>query len=425
MSILAMAIVGGPTIAIAQDSNPSNLTSSPYTRYGFGKLGNVGNAATRSMGDAGIALRTNQYTNLYNPASLTAIDTLTMIFDTALNAEWFSMSENGSREKDWNSGFSYLTMHFPLWNRFAGAIAYSPYSMVGFEYGNVDSISITNPFTKDGKLYDSSIYSGHGGLQHFQLSLAWNPIKRRTAQLNFGLSAGYICGNVDYSGTETSSMGDNTYTVREYSCMGWDLLLGMQYTQQLKPEHSLTFGVTFSPRTHIGCDAEDVKFCGNDSVGERVSQSLSLSSPMKFCFGVGYNMGRGTTFLADYTFENWSKVAGLDANLKKVNGIYQDVHKFSVGFERRPVTYSESFFKNCTYRAGASFKNTYVKAFSNQKEYTATCGIGCPAGRSTFNLSVAYTHLQPEKSSMIKENSICLTLGITFNEMMFYRNKLR
>ena len=161
----------------AQDSNsnPSNLTSSPYTRYGFGKLGTVGNASTRGMGDVGIALRTNQYTNLFNPASLTAIDTLTMLFDTAVDADWFTMSENGTRESDWNAGFGYLSFHFPLWNRFAGAISYMPYSTVGYEYGTETKKAVDNTLISNDTLATTKRHVGNGGLQHFQLSMAWNP----------------------------------------------------------------------------------------------------------------------------------------------------------------------------------------------------------------------------------------------------------
>ena len=64
---------------VAQNLNTSNLTSSPYNRYGYGRLGSMGNTVTRSMGDVGIAIRSNQYTILANPASLTAIDTLSML----------------------------------------------------------------------------------------------------------------------------------------------------------------------------------------------------------------------------------------------------------------------------------------------------------------------------------------------------------
>ena len=428
LTALSLTMALAAANATAQDSNPSNLTSSPYTRYGFGKLGTVGNASTRAMGDAGIALRTNQFTNLYNPASLTAIDTLTMLFDVALDAEWFTMTENGTTEQDWNAGFSYLTFHFPLWNRFAGSIAYTPYSMVGYEYGNEVETPIENALINNDTLVYSSTYSGNGGLQHFQLSMGWMPIKTRTTQLSLGATAGYICGAIDHAGTMYVSSGQSssTYVTRSLSCKGWDLLLGLQYTQQITPGRRLTLGATFSPRTHIGADAEVVKLSGTDSVGEDVTNRLSLSAPMKMGAGLSYQMDNKLTITGEYAFENWAKVAGIDANMKRSTNLYQNISRVSAGVEYRPKLYAQSYMKTCTYRAGFSLKNSYVKSFGNQTEMTATCGIGLPAGkRSTFNLSAAFTHLQPGKDSHLQENYLHLTLGITFNEMMFYRSRLR
>lgn len=430
LSVLTIAMAAVSGACIAQNSNPSNLTSSPYTRYGFGKLGTVGNASTRALGDAGIALRTNQYTNLYNPASLTAIDTLTMLFDVALDAEWFTANENGTKESDWNAGFSYMSFHFPLWNRFAGAIAYSPYSMVGYEYGNEIETPIENALTNNDTLVYSNTYSGNGGLQHFQLSMAWNPIKTRTFQWNLGATAGYICGTVDHTGyiSVTSGQSKSTYVSRNYSCIGWDLLLGTQLTRQLTPGRTMTLGATFSPRTHIGCDSKVVKYSGTDSIGEDVNNSISLSAPMKFGVGLSYQIERKLTITGEYAFENWAKVAGLDANMKKSDDIYQNINRISAGIEYRPRTYAQSYMQVCTYRAGVSVKDSYVKTFGNQREMTATCGLGMPCGigkRSLINFAVSYTHLNKAKGSALSENYLHLTLGITFNETMFYRSRLK
>ncbi len=424
LSLVAFAAVMMAAPASAQDSNdnPSNLTSSPYTRYGFGRLGGVGNASTRALGNAGIALRTNMYTNLYNPASLTAIDTLTMLFDTAVDAELFTMSENGSRESDWNAGFSYLTFHFPLWNRFAGAIAYTPYSTVGYEYGGESESPLENPLITNDTLAQSTTYTGNGGLQHFQLALAWNPIKTRTMQLNFGAKAGYICGTVSHTSTTVitpkSGSSKSINFSRSFSCQGWDLLLGTQFTRQLKPGRSMTLGATFAPRTHIGCDAE------NKTDSTRTT-SLSLSAPMKFGVGLCYQEDRKLTASLEYSFENWANVPGLTPELTKADDFYQNVHRVAAGLEYRPKQYSQNYFQTCTYRVGASAQNSYVKTYGKQKEMTASCGMGMPIGkRSTLNLSVGYTHMQSEKSGILKENYLHMTLGITFNEMMFYRSRL-
>ena len=427
--IVASSVTLGAPQVLAQDgnSNPSNLTSSPYTRYGFGKMGTVGNASTRGMGDVGIALRTNLYTNLYNPASLTAIDTLTMLFDTALDAEWYTLKENGASANDWNAGFSYLTFHFPLWNRFAGAISYMPYSMVGYEYGYLSKEKIDNTLVTNDTLSTTKRHLGNGGLQHFQLSMAWNPIKKRTMRLALGATAGYICGSVEHDGNMVinSGQGVSVYDVKSYSCIGWDLTLGAQFTKQIVPGKRMIYGVTYSPRTHIGCDVETgAKIGSKDTLNN--TMRISLSAPSKYGVGVCYQIDRKLNVTAEYGMERWSDVTGLSDELAKSESSYQDVNRLALGIEYRPKLYAQNYFHTCLYRAGVSVKNNYVKAI-DMKEYSASCGIGMPVGksrRSTFNFSVSYTHVQPKQSSFIKENHVSLTMGITFNEMMFYRSRL-
>lgn len=427
--LFAVCLAAAASSLYAQNNNPSNLTSSPYTRYGLGKLGTRGNAATRALGDLGIGLRTNLYTNMHNPASLTAIDTLTMIFDTAVDAELFSMKENGNRESDWNAGFSYMTFHFPLWNRFAGAISYSPYSNVGYEYGNVSKIPIDNSVSVNDTLVFQNAYSGNGGLQHFQLSLAWEPIKTRTQQLSLGANVGYIGGVVNHSGYVYVSSGqaNSTNVSREFSVNGWDFDFGVQYTRLINSTNNLTVGATFSPSTKLHSKNKVVKYSGSSANGSPLSSSLSLKTPMKYGVGFSYQYDRRLTVLADYNFENWANVSGFDSNLKENADAYNNVSKFGVGAEFKPRQYSSNYFKTCLYRAGVSFQNSYININGSQNnEFSVSAGIGMPTNkRSIFNITAAYTHVAPSNNNMLTEDFLHLTLGITFNEIMFFRGRLR
>ena len=294
MAVLACSSV--PVMAQSAYSNPSNLTSSPYTRYGFGKLGNVGNTSTRGMGDAGIATRTNLYTNLFNPASLTAIDTLTMLFDVAFDAEWLTLSESGKSDSKWDAGISYLSFHFPLWNRFAGSFSYMPYSMVGYEYGSTGSEPYESGLTINDTISYSNVQTGNGGLQHFQLSMGWNPLKTKTSRLDVGATVGYICGYVAHTGAMTQSQTtiNSTSSSKDFSCIGWDLNLGAQFTRQIQPGKRIIVGATYSPKTHIGCDASVTSGSGSDSNDSRENR-LSLSAPQKFGAGLSYQIDRKLT----------------------------------------------------------------------------------------------------------------------------------
>ncbi len=58
-----------------------NNTNSPYTRYGLGQLAPQRPGNSSGMGGVAYALRNGINVNFTNPASYTAIDSLTFIFD--------------------------------------------------------------------------------------------------------------------------------------------------------------------------------------------------------------------------------------------------------------------------------------------------------------------------------------------------------
>jgi len=434
LALLIVMIAMSVSSVYAQNQNPSNLTSSPYTRYGLGRLGDVGNTSTRSMGDVGVALRSNQYTNLYNPASLTAIDTLTMLFDTAIEGKYFMQNENGSTHSDWDAGFSYFSFHFPLWNHWAGSMALTPYSMVGYQFGSDTKQAIENELVNTDTLRYSNANAGSGGLQHYQISLGWEPIHGKKQRLSLGASIGYITGVVQHNGymSVTSGQAYSTYVMREYSANGMDLLLGAQYSVRTGADRGLVFGATFAPRTPLRINSEVVKYASTDTIGSGL-QKYDISAPMKFGVGVSYSIANKLTVAADYTFENWNKVTGLDTDLKKVDGLYNNINKVAIGLDYMPRPYSNNYFKTCHYRAGFNAKNSYIEVLGSQNtEYTASCGIGMPLRsivnrmvRGQLNMSLSYTRVQPSKSGLLSENQLCFSLGVTFNEMMFFRNRLR
>ena len=71
---LVLTMLSG--VAMAQ-----NNTNSPYTRYGYGQLADQGSANSKGMGGVAYALRDKHLVNFANPASYSAVDSLTFIFD--------------------------------------------------------------------------------------------------------------------------------------------------------------------------------------------------------------------------------------------------------------------------------------------------------------------------------------------------------
>ena len=67
-------------LALAQVAVAQSGTNSPYSQYGLGVLADQSQGFNRAMGGLSMGLRYANQVNYQNPASYSAIDSLTMIF---------------------------------------------------------------------------------------------------------------------------------------------------------------------------------------------------------------------------------------------------------------------------------------------------------------------------------------------------------
>ena len=61
------------------------------------------------------------------------------------------------------------------------------------------------------------------------------------------------------------------------------------------------------------------------------------------------------------------------------------------------------------------------------RDYGVSVGFGLPtpAGKTLINLGFEYRHRQASPQALLKENYFTVTLGINFNELWFFQNRLR
>lgn len=429
-AIVVMVIVSMSSLTlVAQNLNTSNLSSSPYTRYGYGRLGSLGNSVTRSMGDVGIALRTNQYTTLANPASLTAIDTLTMIFSMGLDAQYGHYTEGSNTNNKWDAGFSYMSFHAPLWRNFAMSLSLSPYSMVGYYYGTEGKESMPSSISKDDTLAYKSTHNGVGGINNFMFGLGWRAYSNKQMEANVGVNVGWLFGTIEHNGAmATSAQASGTYIDYSMTARGLFLELGLQYTYKFHVDQSVTLGAIWAPQLNLSADTKGVKY-STDSItwSDRFRNDIKL--PSRFGLGLTYNIARKLTVTAEYENTLWSKVKGFDTSLNEQSDLFNDAQRVAAGIEYQPKTLTNNYFKICRYRAGLSYKTSYLKVNGNDfHEIGANIGMSLPINtnkRSAFDIGFGYSGLRPSGNSMLKEDYLTLNVGITFNEMMFFRNRLR
>lgn len=429
--------------AYAQNLNDNNLSNSPYSRYGYGRMGSVGNAATKSMGDVSTAMRMQNHTNLANPASLTAIDTLSMVFGVGLDAQWGFYSEGSKSERKWDAGLSYMSFQFQTWSNQAMSLSLTPYSMVGYNFGSSDKESlgfsaITNNHVDT--LRSTQSFYGVGGVNNAMMGYAWNAIHTKKVTLSIGANVGYLWGttqNTSYWAV-TSGQANSTYVEYTTDVKGLYLKFGLQYSQLINADNEFTIGATFQPKTNLSVDAE--KWTVGTNIDTLIVSSKlrsSIYTPMSFAGGISYRWKRQLTVGADYEFTKWSDAGFADVGSDGVTyNNLRDVHEVRVGAEYIPRLYARSYFQACRYRLGFNTKNGYanipttdangVRINNTLREYNVTLGIGMPVNkRCLIDVGLGYQRIQPSANNMLKENYLKIVVGLTFNEMMFFRNRLR
>ena len=142
---------------LAASAQAQNNTNSPYTRYGYGQLSDQTFGNSKAMGGITYALRDGYQINPSNPASYSAVDSLTFIFDGGVTLQNTNFSNGTTKLNAKNSSFDYIAMQFRLHKRLGVSAGLLPYSNVGYNLSQINNTG--NPDS------DNTItYSGDGGL---------------------------------------------------------------------------------------------------------------------------------------------------------------------------------------------------------------------------------------------------------------------
>lgn len=418
MAILALICTG----VNAQDMNPSNNGNTPYSRYGYGRMAETSFVRNRGMGGIGYGLRTNLQTNPMNPASYTAIDSLTFLFDFGMNGQLAHYKEGDLSQSSWNGGLNYLAMQFPLGKHVAASIGLLPYSYVGYGYGAVDSTKINNAADEESVRYIQQ-YDGDGGLNKVYFGLGAQPFK----WVSLGVNVGYIFGEIsnNYSVTFPDNNGTATYSYRNISAKALELQFGIQLMHTFNQKHAVTLGATFTPKMNMWTNVDHIQ---QTIEADTVKASHVLAIPQTLGVGFTYVYDNRLTVGADMKMENWGDVAGLNDQLQKQDNLYRNTTKMAIGAEYLPSLSSRNYLARMRYRAGFHLSDSYIQVKdSRNKELGLTLGLGLPLRnqKSMVNVAFEYVDVKPQNKSFISESYLQLNVGLTFNEFWFFKNKLK
>lgn len=405
--VIMLSLFSGVTIA-------QNNTNSPYTRYGLGQLADQSFSKSKAMGGVAYGLRDNSQINPLNPASYTAMDSLTFLFEGGISFQNGNYNDGTNKINAKNSSLDYLALQFRLKKWMAVSAGVLPITNVGYnmvEVNRVENAEATNQITR----------MGDGGLHQFYAGIAFRPLK----DLSLGVNVSYLWGTVSHNTTiyfPNAILASDRNKVRNKSTSfkGAKLDFGLQYTYALSTNQNLTFGAVFSPKMKLKNDIETVS---QQNVVVIQNYSSIYDLPTSFGFGFAYSWKNKLTVAADYSQQNWS-----DAKQEGKTGTLEDYRKIALGAEYVPNEISRNYLRTIKYRIGMYYSDPYYKIDNTRaaREYGFSAGLGLPLPKikSLINISAQYIRVNNRSAHFLKENYFRINLGLVFNERWFVKRKI-
>jgi hypothetical protein len=391
--------------AIAQ-----NNTNSPYSRYGFGQISDPSFGNSKAMGGIAYGLRDGSLINASNPASYTAIDSLTFLFDGGLTLQNTNFSDGKLKMNAKNSSFDYIAMQFRLSRRLAMSAGFLPISYVGYNVSSTANAAAENASVQT--------YFGEGGLHRAYVGAGFKLLER----LSVGANVSYVFGTISHTASTTFPNDNTVYSnsvLDQVSVRDYSLDFGLQYTHKIGAKKKLTLGVVFAPERKLNNDAY-VQTTISSVVRRDTVASFGL--PSSFGAGLAYVYDNRLTVGFDYSLQKWSDVAYMSNS-----NYYNDRSKYSLGMEYIPSLVKRNYFSRVKYRLGVYYSQPYYKIGNEGfKEYGVSGGFALPvfSSKSLLSISAQYVKVTPKSKMMLDENYLKLSIGLTFNERWFMKWKV-
>ena len=400
----------------------NNNTTSPFSRFGLGELNHYGYGRSAAMGGASLGSRHAVQINSANPASYTANDSLSFIFDFGLDGTFSNYKSNSGNRKTNDVNFRYFSLTWPVTKWMGAGLGLQPFSDMGYDVGFsvIDSVSgIGNTVQQ---------YFGQGTTSKAYFGTSISPFKG----LSIGANLNYIFGRLSkntllqfadptsfpFSRTENTRLRDFTLTY------------GLQYDLKLKENKYLTLGVTFEKQSNFTVLFQKTATVGGsslyvdtpDSIFEIEAKNI-IKMPSTFGIGLSYNHINKFEINADYYHAGWSKATFPG----KIDELITDQERISAGFEYIPDAFSiRSYLKRVKYRAGFHHENSYLMLNNQQiKEIGISVGAGFPfpKSKSTANFAVEVGKKGTTKYDLVSNNYTKFSLYLNFYDHWFVKRK--
>lgn len=397
--------------------------ASPYSRFGIGDLSDNANAWNLSMGGISYGLRSNSHINFANPASFTAFDSTSFLFEGGVTGTLVTLTSNLQSATRNHATLGYLLFGFPVTKFWRSSFGLLPFSDVGYNVetpGNVEGIGPVNRF-----------YTGSGGINRF----FWGNGIAISKKFSVGFTLSYLFGSIDREAKVI--FPDSVFLVgtkvNNYTTVS-DIYLnyGAQYSFNLKKDIVLTAGAVFATGSSIKAKTDMLTstfFLGSsgieftkDTIQQTSAKNGTILIPAMF--GLGFSCEKPDKWIvgADFKWQNWKKFKAFDVSDSLVNSF-----QVNAGAEIIPNINSYSnYLKRIRYRIGVVYNSSYLDLRGKHlNEYAVSFGFGLPLRgvKTVLNLGAQVGTRGTTEANLIKESYFKVVIGFSIYERWFVKRK--
>jgi hypothetical protein len=391
-------------------------TISPYSRYGYGEWQTMAFSAGKSMGGLGYGMRNSQSINALNPASYTAIDSLTFMLDLGISGVVDGFKTETSTSTQFNGNVDYVAMQFPLAKFAAMSVGISPLTAVGYEYAFTD---VKNPYTHSDTLTIKQSFNGTGGMTQVYLGLSFDILDR----VAIGVNGHYLFGNIQHNRTVSFPNDVNyrkTEQKEELIIGAWLFDVGMQYHQPIGKDE-LVIGATYSMQLPMQTQSIVSTTTNVQTVVENTD--LLFDYPQTVGAGFSYKWDNRLLIGVDVSWQNFA-----NAHYFSETNVLQDRFLYVLGAQYAHNPGGKNYVDNMEFRLGANYANSYItidnKPFS---KWAITWGLGFPMPNTKTKLNL---HMECGQQGSIQKQGLLerffkFGIGVSLNERWFVKRKLK
>jgi hypothetical protein len=411
---------------ISEEARAQARISSPYSRYGVGDLWQENySVSMAAMGNAGIAIRSDNFINIKNPASYTGFDSTSFLFDISAIGMFTTLKTTEVSQNADYASLGYILFGTPVTKWWRATFGLLPFSNVGYH--------VIEDVTEEDIGLVRYTYEGYGGVNQLHLGNGF----RITDDLSVGFNASYIWGVIDKR--RRVSFPDSIYMIStridNYDHISHFLFnFGAQYFIQLNNGMELGTGLVVRPNIDLNTTRAyvAVNYFGGDSDIElqrdTVAYDPSVKGVMEFPlgFGGGLSLKKSDKFMVnmDVSWDNWKEFKSYGKSDSLQNSLI-----FNVGGEYIPnVNSITSYWHKVRYRLGFRYENTYFNIHNTPiKEFGISFGLGLPFRRSKSMLNFAFEfgNKGTLENDLVQENFFKFTFGLSIYERWFVKSKYR